>query len=47
METKRQIIYFKNYYKDFFNVQTEKVKDKIDYVLFSCICCRWNTEKVL
>ena len=34
MEKKRQIIYFKNYYKDFFNVQTEKVKDKIDYVLF-------------
>ena len=34
MEKKRQLIYFKNYYWDFFNAQTEKVKDKIDYVLF-------------
>jgi phage-related protein len=34
MDTKRQIIYFKNYYKEFFDSQTEKVKDKIDYVLF-------------
>ncbi|MDP3644261.1 MAG: type II toxin-antitoxin system RelE/ParE family toxin [Bacteroidota bacterium] len=34
MEKKRQLIYFKNYYWDFFNSQTEKVKDKIDYVLF-------------
>lgn len=31
---KRRLIYFKNYYWDFFNAQTEKVKDKIDYVLF-------------
>jgi phage-related protein len=34
MDKKRQIIYFKNYYWDFFNAQTDKVKDKIDYVLF-------------
>ena len=34
MEKKRQLIYFKNYYKDFFDQQTEKVKDKIDYVLY-------------
>ena len=34
MEKKRQIIYFKNYFKDFFDSQTEKVKGKIDYVLF-------------
>jgi phage-related protein len=34
MERKRKLIYFKNYYWDFFNEQTEKVKDKIDYVLF-------------
>ena len=34
MEIKRQLIYFKNYYWDFFNAQPEKVKDKIDYVLF-------------
>ena len=34
MEKRRQIIYFKNYFTDFFNAQTERVKDKIDYVLF-------------
>ncbi len=34
MDKRRQLIYFKNYYWDFFNSQTEKVKDKIDYVLF-------------
>lgn len=34
MEKNRKLIYFKNYYWDFFNSQTEKDKDKIDYVLF-------------
>ena len=34
MKRYRQIIYFKNYYFDFFDKQSEKVKDKIDYVLF-------------
>lgn len=34
MEKKRQLIYFKDYFNDFFDSQTEKVKDKIDYVLF-------------
>ncbi len=34
MDKKRQLIYFKNYYLDFFNSQEEKTKDKIDYVLF-------------
>jgi phage-related protein len=34
MDKKRQIIYFKNYFNDFFDLQSEKVKDKIDYVLF-------------
>jgi phage-related protein len=28
------LIYYRNYFWDFFNAQTEKVKDKIDYVLF-------------
>ena len=30
----RQIIYFKNYFIDFFGQQTNKVKEKIDHVLF-------------
>ena len=34
MDKKRQLIYFKEYFWDFFNKQTEKTKDKIDYVLF-------------
>lgn len=34
MEQSRQIIYFKNYFYDFFEKQTEKVKGKIDQVLF-------------
>ncbi len=34
MEKKRELIYFKSYFWDFFNLQTEKVKDKIDYVLY-------------
>ena len=34
MEKSRQLIYFKDYYWDFFNKLEEKVKDKIDYVLF-------------
>jgi phage-related protein len=34
MDSVRQIIYYKNYFLDFFDDQTEKVKEKIDYVLF-------------
>ncbi|MEN9523641.1 MAG: hypothetical protein RL065_2018 [Bacteroidota bacterium] len=34
MDSVRQIIYFKNYFLDFFEEQTEKVKEKIDHVLF-------------
>jgi phage-related protein len=34
MNRKRELIYFKNYYWDFYNAQKENVKDKIDYVLF-------------
>jgi len=30
----RQILYFRDYFLDFFNQQPIKVKDKIDYVLF-------------
>ncbi len=33
MDSKRRLIFFRNYYSDFFNKQSEKVKDKIDYVL--------------
>lgn len=31
---KRTLIFYKNYFNDFFDEQTDKVKAKIDYVLF-------------
>ena len=34
MEHIRQIIYFKDYFTNFFDEQSEKVKDKIDQVLY-------------
>ena len=34
MERHRQIIYFKDYFLNFFDQQPEKVKEKIDHVLF-------------
>jgi len=34
MERHRQIIFFKNYFRDFFDQQSEKVKEKIDYILY-------------
>ena len=34
MESIRQIIYYKHYFQDFFDKQPEKLKDKIDQVLF-------------
>jgi len=37
MEQKRNLIFFKNYFYEFFESQSEKVKDKIDYVLFLII----------
>ena len=34
MEEIRQIIFHRHYFLDFYNNQTEKVKDKIEHVLF-------------
>jgi phage-related protein len=34
MERKRQLIFFGNYFSDFYDAQTDKVRSKIDYVLF-------------
>ncbi|NOU47453.1 MAG: type II toxin-antitoxin system RelE/ParE family toxin [Bacteroidales bacterium] len=34
MNKVRKILYFKNYFLDFFNSQTAKVKEKIEFVLF-------------
>jgi hypothetical protein len=34
MERKRSLFFFRNYFNEFLEVQPEKVKCKIDYVLF-------------
>jgi len=34
MEQIRQLIFYRRYFHEFFERQTEKVKEKIDYVLF-------------
>ena len=34
MENKRELIFFRNYFKEFFDSLPDKVKEKIDYVLF-------------
>ena len=34
METIREIIYFKNYFEEFFNTLDEKTKDKVDEILY-------------
>ena len=34
MEQKRKLIFYKNYFDDFYNSLSSRVKDKIDYVLF-------------
>ena len=47
MKKVRQIIYFKNYFLDFFNDQTEKVKEKIDYVLFVITFVQRIPKKIL
>ncbi len=34
MEQTRELIFYRHYFKEFFDQQTEKVKEKIDHVLF-------------
>jgi len=34
VERKRKLIFFRDYFKEFFEPLNEKVKDKIDYILF-------------
>ena len=34
MERRRKLLFFKDYFLEFFNRQSEKTKEKIDYVLF-------------
>jgi phage-related protein len=34
MKQVRRLIFYRNYFEEFFDQQTERVKEKIDYVLF-------------
>jgi len=34
MEQVRELVFYRHYFREFFDRQTEKVKEKIDYVLF-------------
>lgn len=47
MEQARQLLFYKNYFHDFFNQQTAKVKEKIDYVFFVLTHAERVPEKFL
>ncbi len=47
MKPVREIIFFGTYFSEFFEGQTEKVKDKIDYVLFVLAHVNQIPEKFL
>ena len=47
MKPVREIIFFDTYFSEFFEGQTEKVKDKIDYVLFVLAHVNQIPEKFL
>ncbi len=47
MEEIRELFYYKHYFKDFLNGQNNKVKDKINYVLFLLTHAQRVPEKFL
>ena len=47
MEQIRELIFYKHYFEEFFAKQTEKVKEKIDYVLFVLTHAERVPEKFL
>ena len=47
MEQTRELIFYRHYFKDFFEEQIEKVKEKIDYVLFVITHAERIPEKFL
>jgi len=47
MEQVRELLFYKEYFHDFFNRRTEKVKQKIDYVLFLLTHSQRVPEKFL
>ncbi len=47
MELVRQLIFYRNYFLNFFEIQTEKTKSKIDYILFVLTHAERIPEKFL
>ncbi len=47
MEQARELIFYRHYFNEFFEQQTEKVKVKIDYVLFVRIFCCFDKGKII
>lgn len=47
MEQIRELIFYRHYFHDFFERQTEKVREKIDYVLFVVAHAELIPEKFL
>ena len=47
MQQVRELIFYRNYFHNFFNRQTEKVKEKIEYVLFVLTHAERVPEKFL
>jgi phage-related protein len=47
VEKVRELVFYRHYFQDFFDRQTEKVKEKIDYVLFLIAHVEHVPEKFL
>lgn len=47
MEKIRELVFYRHYFEEFFERQTEKVKEKIDYVLFLITHAERVPEKFL
>ena len=45
MDRIRKFIFYKSYFKDFFESQSERVQDKIDHILFLISVAEWIPSK--
>ena len=46
-EKKRDLVFYRHYFEEFFDLQTAKVKEKIDFVLFMVTHADYVPEKFL
>jgi phage-related protein len=46
-EKKRELVFYRHYFEEFFDLQTPKVKEKIDFVLFMVTHADYVPEKFL